>query len=242
MLRFSACLSFITAGLVATAFGAEKVDAAIGVAKPEARFTEHHAAFLARAQAGPVGLVFIGDSITAGWKNAPAVWDAYFGPYQPANFGISSDQTQNVLWRIENGELDGISPRVVVLMIGTNNTGSHTAAEITVALERIISVTRQKLPETNILLLGIFPRGPRIMRDGLSDGWEQRMNVIREVNTALPSLVDGKRVYFLDIGPRFLDETGSIPNALMPDQLHLSPAGYQVWAEAMQPTLDALLR
>lgn len=241
MLRLSVCL-FTFAGLVATASGADKVDASVALAKPEPRFMEYHAAFLARAQAGPVGLVFLGDSITAGWENAPKVWEAHFGPHQPVNFGISGDQTQNVLWRIENGELDGISPRVVVLMIGTNNSGSHTADEITAALGRIISVTRQKLPETKILLLAILPRGPRIMRDGISDGWEQRMAVIKDVNAALPGLADGKQVYFLDIGSRFIDETGSIPNALMPDQLHLSPGGYQVWAEAMQPTLDSLLR
>ncbi len=203
---------------------------------------ENHAAFLARAQAGPIGLLFLGDSITANWKNAPEIWKKHFGAHAPANFGISGDATQNVLWRVENGELDGIAPRVVVLLIGTNNTAVHTAPEISAAIGKIVGHIRAKLPESKVLLLAIFPRGPRVNRDGTPDAWEKRMEVIRAVNATLPQLADGEHVHWLDIGHHFLAADGTILAALLPDQLHLSSAGYQVWAEAMQPTLDALLR
>ena len=105
------------------------VDASAPLTKRgNARFYELHASFLKRAKEGPIGLLFLGDSITEGWSKAPEVWTEYYGKYQPANFGIGGDQTQHVIWRITDGELDNIQPKVVVLMLGTNNTGGHTAA------------------------------------------------------------------------------------------------------------------
>src|SRR6185369_6839502 len=116
-------------------------------------FFQKHEQFLARAKAGPIGVLFLGDSITEGWAKAPHIWEHYFAKYQPTNFGIGGDQTQHVIWRIENGELDGISPKVVVLMLGTNNSGAHTAAQIAAADRKIVQMIRTRLPGAKILLL-----------------------------------------------------------------------------------------
>ena len=121
------------------------VDASAPIPKAgNKRFFELHEQFLARAKAGPVGVLFLGDSITEGWGKAPHIWEHYYGKYQPANFGIGGDHTEHVIWRIENGELDGIHPRLVVLMIGTNNSAVNTAAEIAAADRKIVTLIRQR--------------------------------------------------------------------------------------------------
>lgn len=220
-------------------------DASAAIEKKDAdgRFRKMHESFLARGKAGPIGLLFLGDSITQGWTKAPDVWKEHYEQYQPANFGIGGDQTQHVIWRIENGELDGINPKLVVLMLGTNNTGTHTADEIAAANRKIVSLIRAKLPQTKVLVLAIFPRGPRKDKAGnVTDDGVARMAIIREVNRQLAQLDDGRQVRFLDINAKFLDANGRIPDSLMPDQLHPNAAGYKIWAEAMQPTLTALMR
>lgn len=208
----------------------------------DGKFLRLHGEFLKRAESGPVGLLFLGDSITAGWATrAQDLFDANYGRYAPANFGIGGDRTQHILWRIANGELDKIDPRVVVLMIGTNNTSTNTSAEITAAITRIVAEIHGKLPRTKVLLLGIFPRGPRTSPNGSSDDGVKKMEIIREVNREIAKLDDGKTVRFLDIGEKFL-VGGKIPEALMPDQLHPSRAGYEIWVKAMQPLLEELLK
>lgn len=218
------------------------VDASAPIPKPDARFKTKHESFLARAAQGPVGLLFLGDSITEGWGKAPAIWEKYYGKYQPANFGIGGDTTQNVIWRIENGELDNVKPKVVVLMLGTNNTGSHNAQQIAAADKKIVGMIRKKLPEAKVLVLAVFPRGPRKNRDGSMDDGVKKMEIINAVNKELAKLADGKNVFFLDINAKFLGADGKIPNDIMPDQLHPNVAGYQIWADAMQPTLEKLLK
>lgn len=219
------------------------VDASAAIPKKDnGGFLKRHESFLARAKAGPIGLLFLGDSITDFWTKAPHIWQAYFEKYQPANFGISGDTTQNVIWRIENGELDGIHPRVVVFMLGTNNTGTHTAAEIFAADKKIIEMIRAKIPETKVLLLAIFPRGVRKNRDGSIDTGEEKMAIIRAVNVELAKLDDGTNVRYLDIGPQFLGQDGKIPFTIMPDQLHPNAAGYQLWADAIKPLLDEMMQ
>ncbi|OAM88889.1 GDSL-type esterase/lipase family protein [Termitidicoccus mucosus] len=211
-----------------------------GSGRAQDYFLEKHAAFLARAKEGPVNLLFIGDSITDGWSKAPDIWENHFGRYQPANFGISGDSTQHVLWRIAHGELDHIAPKVVVLMIGTNNTASNTPAEIADGVARVIRRIREKLPQTKILLLAIFPRGPR-QNTGYYDDGIRRMEVINEVNLDLSRLADGSRIRFLNINDTFLGPDGRIPANVMPDQLHPGPKGYQLWADAMQSLLDEMM-
>jgi len=220
------------------------VDASAAIPKHgNARFYELHAAHLKRAKAGPIGLLFVGDSITERWAQVPEIWEANYGKYQPANFGIGGDQTQHVIWRIEDGVLDGLKPKVVVLLIGTNNTHSHTAEQIAAADAKIVSLIRAKIPGAKVLLLGIFPRGPRINKKGvvLDDG-VKRMQVIPAVNKLLAKLDDGKTVRFLDFGAKFVGPDGKIPETIMPDQVHLSPDGYRIWVDAMRPLLEEMMR
>jgi lysophospholipase L1-like esterase len=210
-------------------------------------FLKHHEAFLARAKSGPIGLLFLGDSITERWKVAPHIWEAYYGKYQPANFGIGGARTQNLIWQIEHGELDGIAPKVTVLMLGTNNSLEYNAEEIAAADRKIVAMVRAKLPQTKLLVLGIFPRGPReakgvALTQASFDDAAKRMRTITAVNSDLAKLDDGNTIRFLDIGAVFLGQDGKIPNAIMPDQLHPGPAGYQLWADAMQPLLDSMLK
>lgn len=213
---------------------APKRDAAGNI---QPRFQMLHESFLKRGKEGKIGVLFIGDSITQGWNGARAVWDEHFGNYDPANFGIGGDRTQHVLWRIENGELDGTSPKVVVLMIGTNNSG-YPAEEILKGDVKIVEQIRRRLPQTKLLLLGIFPRG--------ADPGNPNVAAVRAklatVNAGLAKLDDGKMVRYLDIGDKFKDPEGKLPADIMPDALHLSPKGYKIWAEAIQPLLDELMR
>lgn len=243
-LRLSGAALALLLALGASAQTPAPIDASAPISKrANARFYELHSSYLKRAKAGPIGLLFLGDSITEGWGKAPDVWKSHYEKYQPANFGIGGDQTQHVIWRIEDGELDGISPKVVVLMLGTNNTATHTAEQIAAADIKVISLIRAKIPQTKVLLLAIFPRGPRKDKQGaIVDDGVKRMEVIAAANRLLAKLDDGKNIRFLDIGAKFLGADGKIPDAIMPDQLHPNAAGYQIWAEAMQPLLDEMMK
>jgi lysophospholipase L1-like esterase len=224
------------------------VDPTVGAPKAgNARFFELHEKFLARGKAGAIGLLFLGDSITEGWNKVPHIWEHYYGTHQPANFGIGGDQTHHVIWRIENGELDGIQPKVVVLMIGTNNSAQHTGEQIAAANARIIELIRARIPGVKVLLLAIFPRDARRGPSGLITEAAvmdagKRMAAIDRANALLAKLDDGVSVRFLDIGAQFLGKDGRIPWIIMPDQLHLSAAGYQLWTDAMQPLLQEMLK
>jgi lysophospholipase L1-like esterase len=200
-----------------------------------------HEGFLAEAREGKYNLVFIGDSITDGWRNGGReVWNKVYAPRHALNLGIGGDRTQHVLWRIEHGELDGLKPKAVVLMIGTNNTGKekdgsprNSTAEVIQGVTAIVEQIRAKLPQSKLLLLAIFPRGtvdapPRAQ--------------IKQINAALAKLDDGNMIKFLDIGKAFLADDGSIPKTIMPDLLHPNKEGYQRWADAMEPALAAMLK
>ena len=190
-----------------------------------------HESFLDQAKKGNIEVLFLGDSITQGWNNN-GVWKRFYGPRHAANFGIGGDRTEHVLWRIEHGEIDGIHPRVVVLMIGTNNSGSNTADEIALGIATIVKELRQRLPETKVLLLGIFPRGQK------PDATRAK---IEEVNRQVSRLDDGSHVTYLDIAKAFLNPDGTLSREIMPDYLHLTAKGYRLWADAIEPTLWRLL-
>lgn len=190
-----------------------------------------HESFLDRAKKGDVNLLFLGDSITQGWNNND-VWKRFYGPRRAANFGIGGDRTEHVLWRLRHGELDGISPRVVVLMIGTNNAGANTADEIAQGVTAIVKELRKRLPEAKVLLLGVFPRGPKP---------DATRALLEDVNRRIAKLDDGSHVTYLDIGKAFLNPDATLSREIMPDYLHLSARGYRIWADAMEPTLWRLL-
>lgn len=236
-------LSFILTGLVALSFtlsaqqAPDKPAPKVGAdGQPNAAFLKAHESFVATAKAGGVDLLFLGDSITAGWKGQKATWDTSFGKYNPANFGIGGDRTQHVLWRIENGELDGITPKVAVLMIGTNNSGSDSADGIATGVKAIVDTLRKKSPQTKVLLLAVFPRGDK--PDGKFGAAQEKL---KQVNATLKKMHDGKTVHFYDIGEKFLVE-GQMSKEIMPDFLHLSAKGYQIWADAIGGKLAELMK
>lgn len=194
-----------------------------------------HSRHLARAKQGPIDLLFLGDSITQSW-NDNDTWKRYYAPRNAANFGIGGDRTQHLLWRLDHGALEGYQPKVVVLLIGTNNIGNCTLDDIAEGVKAILTRLRTHFPSTRILLLGVLPRyGDRPPSpDALTAQPDPRVPAL---NSRLKSLADGKSVSFLDIGPHFLNPDGSIPKALMPDFLHFSELGYRTWADAMEPLL-----
>ena len=207
---------------------------AIAPAPRPGPWMKQHEAYLERARKGEIDLLFLGDSITAGWNGAGPIWSRYYAPRKAANFGIGGDRTQHVLWRLENGEVDGIKPRVVVLMIGTNNLGSNTEAEIAEGVRAVVAKLREKLPEAKILLLGVFPRGLNRDKSQVATLPDPR---VARINRKLAAIADGKSVRYQDIGVDFLDDSGQLPGAISPDYVHLSRKGYQIWADAIEPTL-----
>jgi lysophospholipase L1-like esterase len=198
-------------------------------------FAKSHENFVKIAQQGEAQLVFLGDSITAGWNGKKEIWDKAFGQYKPANFGIGGDRTQHVLWRIENGELDGIKPKAVVIMIGTNNSGSDSAEAIARGITKIVETVRTKQPQAKILLLAVFPRGEKATDN---PGREK----LKQVNAIIAKLDDGKHIFYQDIGDKFLQPDGGLSKDIMYDYLHLTDAGYQIWADAIGPKLAELMK
>lgn len=187
-------------------------------------------------EAGDVNLLMIGDSITHGWEGAgKAVWQKYYAPRRAFNIGFSGDRTENVLWRLDHGAADGISPKLAVIMIGTNNTGhrqdppDETAAGIRAIIDRL----GRKLPKTKVLLLGVFPRGAS------SDDRLRKIN--DQINERISKFADEKRVFYLDINQTFLSDDGTLTKEVMPDLLHPREKGYQMWAEAMEPSIKKLM-
>ena len=203
--------------------------------RTDAWWTERHEAMNARAKQGDIDLIWIGDSITQGWETAGSeVWQKYYGHRRAANLGINGDQTQHVLWRLEHGNVDGISPKAAVIMIGTNNSNGDdfTAEEISQGVLAVVESVRKKLPETQVLLLGIFPRGEHP---------DAQRAKIATVNATIAKSADGKVVRYLDIGDQFMEDDGHITREIMPDLLHLSPKGYEIWAKAIEPALAEML-
>jgi len=182
-------------------------------------------------------VIFIGDSITQGWeKDGFNVWNHNYAKYNAIALGFGGDRTENILWRLQHGEVDGLSPKVAVLMFGTNNTGHRFEdPKITaMGIKRDIEELQQRLPNTKILLLAIFPR------DEKPDGEARQIN--NGVNAIISSFADNKKVFFLDIGNSFLDANGVLPKSIMPDLLHPNEQGYEIWARDMAPTLKKLLK
>ncbi len=203
-----------------------------------------HRVMLLKEKRHDLELVFLGDSITMMWRSQSGfeggtpVWEKYYAPLKAGNFGISGDGTQNVLWRItEGGALDGLRPKVLVLLIGINNLEGvregKTPEQVAEGIATLVKYIKGKLPETRILLLGLFPC------------WESPQNPsrerVRQVNLLIRPLEDRKHVYYLDIGQKFLEPDGTIKKEKLRDFLHLSEKGYAIWAQAMEPYLKDLM-
>ena len=206
--------------------------------KPEPRnskwWMDRHESMNARVKKGNVGLLLIGDSITHGWeRGGKEVWEKYYTPRSAVNLGIGGDRTQHVIWRLDNGNIDGISPKLAVLMIGTNNSKDNSSKEIAEGIEAIVKKLRTKLPQTKVLILAVFPRGP--------NNDDPRRKVNEGANQIVKKLADDKMVFYLDIGKSFLKDDGTLSRDVMPDLLHLTPASYKTWAESIEPSVSKLM-
>lgn len=232
---------------ISGAFAAEP-NYAINPVPRDGGWVKRHESFNAISKQGTATLVFLGDSITQGWEGkGKATWEKFYAKRNAANFGIGGDRTEHVLWRLDNGNFDGLKPKLIVLMIGTNNTGhvgraqkelngaiyASSAEQTAEGVKAIVGKLQAKAPEAKILLLGIFPRGEKP-----TDAMRQQNEA---TNAIIAKLADGKQVHFMDIGKTFLQPDGTLTREVMPDLLHLSEKGYDMWAEAIDPKIKELL-
>lgn len=259
----------------------DKNDLENPAAKKLNRDIGRHQEFLKRIEQskGAGDVIFLGDSITHGWEGQ-AAWQQHFGAFHPVNLGISGDQTGHVLWRItDGGELESLKPKAAVIMIGTNNTGGHSAEQIAGGIKAIVDELKKQKPGIKILVLGVFPRGgggdaelsleeitasvtpisdelkkdkPDVARlNALVKSLQQKRGTIpaaklnkkiAEINAIISKLDDGQTVFYKDIGKEFLDEKGGLPGEIMPDYLHLSGKGYDIWGKAIKGDIEKLVK
>lgn len=244
VLLFTGCLSF----------GPKPCDVVMGshaAVTPVSRekpdwWGPRHQAVLDRVAQGNVDLLMIGDSITHGWESSgKAVWDKYYAPRNAVNMGFGGDRTEHVLWRLQNGEIANIHPKLAVLMIGTNNSGGdqYTPEQIADGIKAIVCTLRADLPDTKVLILSIFPRGDGAQRADKEHGatfnaqWEKN----DKASEIASKIADNKMIFFLNINQAFLNEQGELTREVMPDLLHPKDKGYQLWADAMEPTIAKLM-
>jgi lysophospholipase L1-like esterase len=213
--------------------------------KPMPRFDANslvaHQQLVDKARAGGIDLYFLGDSITRRWgaldyPELLAHWKQNFFGWNAGNFGWGADRTQNILWRIENGELEGVNPKAIVILAGTNNIGTQPSgpgkvAEVTRGVEAILAACRRRAPNATIVLTAIFPRNDNMAY----------VPEIAEVNANLAKLADGKAIRFLDVNARLADKDGKLLDGMTNDKLHPTLKGYQVWVDGLKPLLTEIL-
>jgi lysophospholipase L1-like esterase len=234
----------LLASLLALQFGAAHAEARVCATNAEPRTVVYpwmtierwrsmHAEQLAVAEKGNVDLMFIGDSITEGWPAAQ--WNASFGKYRPANFGIGGDHTGNLLWRLQDPRLARLKPKAIVLLIGVNNLGlcGETPDQIFTGIKAVVAALRAQFPAARILLNAVLPTGQ-------APDSERRQQVLA-LNRQVATLGDGAHVLYRDYGARLVQPDGSIAPDIMPDFLHLSEQGYRLWADAMLPDIKKLM-
>ena len=193
---------------------------------------ERHESMNAKARQGKVDLIYIGDSIVQRYEGVgKPIWDHYYAPRNALNLGISGDRTQHVIWRLDHGNIDGINPKLAIVMIGQNNGGHNTATEIAEGVTEVVKRIRTKLPDTKILLLGIFQRREKPTPERA---------VLAEANEIISKLADSS-ISYMDINPVFVQPDGTIPASLMPDYEHPSELGFKRWAEAIETTVAELI-
>ncbi len=234
MTRYRFWRFLATALLIVVPFAAAALSSTDPVPRDDDWWQERNTEVNERVAQGNVDMILIGDSITHGWDwGAFPVWEQYYAPRNAVNMGFSGDRTQHVLWRLQNGHLEGISPKLAKVMIGTNNYRDNTAEEIADGVKAIVALLREALPETRILLLAIFPR---------TDVEEQYQERLRQATELYKPLAEDPMVEFLDINHVFLDRDGALlVEELMPDELHPNERGHEVWAHAVEPTVARLM-
>jgi lysophospholipase L1-like esterase len=215
----------------------------VPVARTDSNSKMAHQQLLEKAKKGRIDVYFVGDSITRRWGATDypeflANWKKNFHGWNAADFGWGGDTVENVLWRLRNGELDGVNPKVIVVMAGTNNLGGVRPGdepakvdEVTRGLNAILATCREKASNAVVILMGITPRNDN----------PAAAAVIEQINANLSKLADGKRVRYLNINDKLADRGGKLLEGMSPDRLHLSVKGYQVWADALKPVLTELL-
>jgi lysophospholipase L1-like esterase len=204
-----------------------------------------HEQLLAKAKLGRIDLYFEGDSITRRWgaTDYPQLlenWKQNFFGWNAANFGWGADRVENILWRLENGELDGVNPKVLVLLAGTNNVGNKvppegidaTVEDVTKGLQAVVNSLQSKAPDAVLIMMGIFPRNDNM----------EVMPVIDRINANLSGMADGRKIRYLNINNRLADSDGKLYEGVMnADRLHPALKGYQIWADALKPLFNELL-
>jgi len=199
---------------------------------------ERHQRYADRAAAGPIDLLFLGDSITQRWETAPAVWQHWYAPRRAVAMGIDNDGTQQLLWRLAHSHLELVCPRLAVVLIGINNLGNDAAEpeELTAGILAVVADLHLRLPGTPVLLLGLLPYGAT-----LKAGSQATIPATNRRLAALAAQADPARLRFYDLGERFLGAGGQVDRRLLHDGVHPSPAGYEVLAQALEPAIAALL-
>jgi len=214
-----------------------RMNVAATYTQTQQRMGPRHLGFVETASKGNIDLLLHGDSITDWWVQGEAnkaMFDKYFGNIRTANFAIAGDTTQGVLWGLKNGEGQGFQPKAVMLMIGTNNSGTFTAPEIAEGVGAVVLEMRKDFPDARILLLAIFPR---------STPGDPVRDKIAEVNKIISKLDDQQHVFYMDIGARFLDDKGYfLPDTFRADNLHPQANGYDIWGSAVQAKLAELMK
>jgi beta-glucosidase len=209
-------------------------------------WASRHNAILERNKQGGVDIIMVGDSITHFWEMAgKQVWDKYYANRKAVNMGISGDKTQNVIWRLQNGEVNSINPKLAVLMIGTNNSKNkdYTSQQIADGVKAVVCQLRTRLPQTKILILAIFPRGSDEQRKDKTQNAKFNPQWAKndKANDIVSKIADDKMIYYLDINKKFLNKKGVLTRDIFPDLLHPGEKGYTIWAQAMEPTIAKLM-
>ncbi len=222
-----------TLALLAAASALAANSATAPVPRDSPRWLARHQAMSERLKAGHAKVLWIGDSIVQRWEDSgKKIWNKYYARREAVNLGISGDKTEHVLWRLDHCNLECVSPKLAIVMIGQNNGPSNTAEEIAEGAGAVVLKLRQKLPDMKILLLAIFFRGEKPNDEQIK---------LAKANDILSKLADGQHVFFMNINKIFLRPDGSIPKSLMPDCEHPNKRGCRVWAEAIEPKVAELL-
>ena len=193
------------------------------------------------AKKGRLDVVFVGDSITYLWgTNGKSVWKKYYAGRKAVQFGIPADRTEQVLWRVQRVGLENSRAKVIVLLIGTNNLGTKPVCngkQIGEGITAVVKVLREKCPTAQIIITGIFPRGKPA--GPKANAWVNQQ--VADANAAAAKLADGKLTHFVDIGPQLRDAGGKVNRKIVFDGVHVGPAGYQRWAQAIEPLVAKAL-